>query len=67
MIEIPIHFQGSLSELLSEIQSKFPSINWSIHESEAYFTGRYILGKLGTTKITIEAVEENRKYELSLS
>lgn len=66
-METSLHFEGDLEALLKHVKSSFPQIDWSIHESEAYFTGRYILGKSGTQRITIEVVTEGEEYELALT
>jgi hypothetical protein len=65
-METTLNFEGSLTELLEHVRNKFPEIDWSIHESEAYFTGYYILGRTGEQKITIEVKEEGKAYELAI-
>lgn len=66
-METTLNFNGSLDQLLVEVKNNFPLINWAIHESDAYFTGTYILGKTETQKITIEVEVECESYEVAIS
>mgnify|MGYP001563193609 CR=1 FL=1 len=55
----------ALRDLLSE---KVAEVNWTIHESEAYYQGRYIHGEVPAStspcKITIEITDPG-SYELA--
>ena len=59
-----------LQALCDKLAEHVTEAHWSVHESDAYYEGRYILGEMqgasGRLKITLESTGDSGVYELAL-